>query len=420
MSLPVLQVTNLGKAYRQYHSELNRVASWFGLPRKPASEHWVLRGVSFSVAPGEAVGIVGQNGAGKSTLLKLITGTQKPSIGSVTVNGRTSAILELGMGFNPELTGRQNTCHAAGLMGFNHREIEHMLPMVEEFADIGEYFDQPVNIYSSGMQMRVAFALATSFKPQLLIVDEALSVGDAAFQRQCFRRLEEYLNEGMSLLLVSHDIESVKKICSKALFINQGQSQGFGEAKKICEEYERYLFGNKSYQKDSSETSLKKDASLLDSSLVVTNELSYGDGRAIIEDVWLECENEKRVNVIGTGDVFYIKSRIRFNALVENPEIAFLIKTTEGISIYGTDTKNLKEQSGSYKAKDRIICSFRVSNHLADGTYFLNFGVKDFNSQDSLFIHRRVDVLMFKIRANRDLNHSGLVNLSATFSMQPG
>lgn len=420
MTQPILQVSNLGKAYRQYDSELNRVASWFGFPTKPASENWVLRGISFAVASGEAVGIVGQNGAGKSTLLKLITGTQRPSQGDISINGRIAAILELGMGFNPEFTGRQNAYHAAGLMGFNYRQIERMVPMVEEFADIGEYFDKPVNIYSSGMQMRVAFALATSLKPQLLIVDEALSVGDAAFQRKCFRRLEEYLSEGMSLLLVSHDIESVKKICSKALFINNGESHGFGEAKKICEKYERYLFGSRNFQTESSDSYLEENLSSFDSSLAVTNELSYGDGRAVIEDVWLECEDGNRINVIGMGSIFYVKSCIRFKTLVEKPTIAFLIKTMEGISIYGTDTKILKKETENYKAEDRVTFAFRVENHLAEGTYFLNFGIKDLDKQDFLFIHRRVDVLMFRIQGKGDSSHAGLVNLGATFSAKAG
>ena len=171
MNVFVLRVDALGKAFRQYRSEWQRVISWFGVSVRPAAEDWVLRGVSFSVAPGEAVGIVGQNGAGKSTLLKLITGTLRPSEGGVQVNGRISAILELGMGFNPEFTGRQNAYHATGLMGFSREAIEKAMPEIEAFAEIGKYFDQPLRTYSSGMQMRVAFSVATAFRPEILIID---------------------------------------------------------------------------------------------------------------------------------------------------------------------------------------------------------------------------------------------------------
>ncbi|HES76002.1 MAG TPA: ABC transporter ATP-binding protein, partial [bacterium] len=174
---PVLEVNNIGKAYRDYGGEWRRVLSWFGLPLKPRAEHWTLRDISFSIHPGEAVGIVGQNGTGKSTLLKIITGTLKPSTGHVRLHGSIAAILELGMGFHPELTGRQNAFHAAGLMGYSREQINAVIGDIEAFAEIGEYFDQPVRTYSSGMHVRVAFSVATAFRPDILIIDEALSVG---------------------------------------------------------------------------------------------------------------------------------------------------------------------------------------------------------------------------------------------------
>ena len=174
--MSLLAVSNLGKAFRVYKSEWHRFANWFGLKIRPAEEHWVLRHINFEINAGEAIGIVGQNGAGKSTLLKMITGTLQPTEGAIQINGRIAAILELGMGFNPELTGRQNVFHAAGLMGFNHEQISQVMSDIEAFAEIGDYFDQPVRVYSSGMQVRVAFAVATAYRPEILIVDEALSV----------------------------------------------------------------------------------------------------------------------------------------------------------------------------------------------------------------------------------------------------
>lgn len=187
--MSLLTVKNLGKAYRVYASEFQRIGRWFGISTKPKEEHWVLKHVNFSIHAGEAIGIVGQNGAGKSTLLKMITGTLQPTEGNVQVNGRIAAILELGMGFTPDLTGRQNVYHAAGLMGFNADRIDEVIKEIEAFAEIGTYFDEPVRTYSSGMQMRVAFAVATAIRPEILIVDEALSVGDSYFQHKSFDQI---------------------------------------------------------------------------------------------------------------------------------------------------------------------------------------------------------------------------------------
>ncbi|MDH5479762.1 MAG: ABC transporter ATP-binding protein, partial [Nitrosomonas sp.] len=169
--MSLLSIKNVGKAFVSYKSELYRFARWFGMPVKPSAEHWVIRHISFDIHSGEAIGIIGQNGAGKSTLLKMITGTLQPTEGQIQVNGRIAAILELGMGFNPELTGRQNVIHAAGLMGFNAEQVQQAMPDIETFAEVGEYFDEPVRTYSSGMQMRVAFAVATTYRPEILIVD---------------------------------------------------------------------------------------------------------------------------------------------------------------------------------------------------------------------------------------------------------
>jgi lipopolysaccharide transport system ATP-binding protein len=375
--------------------------------------------VSFSVGPGEAVGIVGQNGAGKSTLLKIITGTTCPTQGEVQLHGRVAAILELGMGFNPDLTGRQNAYHSAGLMGYSQADIERAMPQIEAFAEVGEYFDQAVRTYSSGMQMRVAFSVATAFKPDLLIVDEALSVGDAAFQRKCFRRVETYMNQGMALLLVSHDIESIKKICTKALFLNHGCQHGYGDAKEICDAYEQHLFGSRTRLHEAVAAKvLSESNTLLDPSLLSVNELSYGDGRAEIEEVWLENNAGNRINVINSGSTFALKYRVRFNTSVRYPVFAFLIKTMEGISLYGTDTLSLNEPVKAYKAGDRIIISFHMGNHLAAGTYFINCGIREEGGETSIYIHRRVDVAMFKVIQARDFTQAGLVNLSASFSAE--
>ena len=232
-----LHVQNLGKSYRQWGSEWRRMVSWFAPAIRPREEHWVLKDVTFSVGPGETVGIVGQNGAGKSTLLKLITGTTRPTQGQVQLRGRVAAILELGMGFNPDLTGRQNAYHSAGLMGHSQADIERTMPEIEAFAEVGEYFDQPVRTYSSGMQMRVAFSVATAFKPDLLIVDEALSVGDSYFQHKSFDRIRQFRNEGVSIMLVTHGMGDVRTLCDRVILLDKGNVLKDGQPDEVVDYY---------------------------------------------------------------------------------------------------------------------------------------------------------------------------------------
>ena len=232
-----LVVEGLGKAYRQYPSQWSRLAEWI-LPGAARHRlHWVLRGVSFRVHPGEAVAIIGANGAGKSTLLKLVTGTTQPSEGRVTVEGRISAMLELGMGFHPEFSGRQNVFMAAQLLGMTREETAAAMPAIEAFADIGEYIDEPVRIYSSGMQVRLAFAVATARRPDILIVDEALSVGDASFQRKSFGRIRKFREEGTTLLLVSHDVGAVRTLCDRALWLDGGVIKAEGNTPDVIRAY---------------------------------------------------------------------------------------------------------------------------------------------------------------------------------------
>jgi lipopolysaccharide transport system ATP-binding protein len=217
--MTLLSVANVGKSFRKYKSDWHRFANWFGLKIKPVKEHWVLRHINFDVNAGEAIGIIGQNGAGKSTLLKILTGTLQVNEGNILTNGRIAAILELGMGFNPDLSGRQNVFNSAGLMGFSAEQIAKSMPDIEAFAEIGTYFNQPVRVYSSGMQMRVAFAVATAWRPEILIVDEALSVGDSYFQHKCFARIREFQEHGTSLMLVSHDLNAIQSLCSRAILL---------------------------------------------------------------------------------------------------------------------------------------------------------------------------------------------------------
>jgi lipopolysaccharide transport system ATP-binding protein len=370
--------------------------SWLGFRVKPAAEHWVLRGVEFSVTAGEAVAIVGQNGAGKSTLLKLIAGTLRPSEGDVRINGRVAAILELGMGFNPELTGRQNAFHAGGLMGFDRAALHEVMPAIESFADIGEYFDQPIRTYSSGMQVRVAFAVATAFRPEILIIDEALAVGDASFQRKCFQRIEDFRAEGTTLLFVSHDLETVKKICSRAIFLKSGQLVRFGPAKQVCDDYEQHLFGGKT--KPAAAVSVGAERARFDAGLAAAScEVVYGNGKADIDFCRVENSQGERINVITNDQPFVWRYDVRFNEMVDNPIFAMLVKTREGVTVYGVDSSQLHAHTRKYLPGEVIDVRFELSNRLAPGIYYLNCGVRLDHPDRIEFLSRRVDAALIKI-----------------------
>jgi len=381
-----------------------------------------LQDINFTVNPGEAVGIIGINGAGKSTLLKMITGTTQPTTGSVQITGRVAAMLELGMGFHPDFTGRQNTYMAGQILGMSVEEITQLMPEIEAFADIGDYMDQPVRVYSSGMQVRLAFAVATAHQPDVLIIDEALSVGDAAFQRKCFRRIEDYQTAGTTLLFVSHDIETVKKLCSRALFIKDGQLAHFAAAKQVCDEYEKYLFGDRRERTKSAQgsdaSSPAPEASKFDPSLVASCEMSYGNGKADIESCWLEGENGHRLNVVEAGIPFRWCYRVRFNQDVDKPIFAMMLKTREGVALYGVDSTLLDNAPSRVLAGELLDVAFELANVLAPGVYYLNCGVRIHTENDVEFLSRRVDSAIMRVIATPSTTVAvGLVELGAMLSI---
>lgn len=327
MSVPCLEIDRLGKAFRRYRGEWRRVLSWLGIPMAAMDEHWVLRNVSFSIQPGEAVGIVGQNGAGKSTLLKLITGTLRPTEGGCTVRGRIAAILELGMGFNPEFTGRQNVYHAAGLMGFEAGAIESVMPQIEAFAEIGGYFDQPVRIYSSGMQVRVAFAVATAFRPDILIVDEALSVGDLYFQHKSFERIREFRNQGTTLLIVSHDKIAIQSLCSRAILLGNGGLIMDGTPEAVMDYYNA-MISVQEEQHDIEQTPLDNGR---------TQTVS-GSGEVVAESLGLYHEEGGVLETVNVGETAELRLHGRTKKQIPRLVFGFMIKDRVGQPVFGTNT----------------------------------------------------------------------------------
>jgi lipopolysaccharide transport system ATP-binding protein len=406
-----IRVSGLGKAYKQYPTRWSRLVEWmmpFGGPRHRLK--WVLQDIDVEIGPGEAVGIVGVNGAGKSTLLKIITGTVQPTTGKVMTTGRVAALLELGMGFHPDFTGRQNAFLSGQLMGLSLDEIAGLMPQIEAFAGIGDYIDQPVRIYSSGMQVRLAFSVATAVRPDILIVDEALAVGDAAFQRKCFQRIEMFRAAGTTLLFVSHDIGGVKKLCSRALFLKDGRLELFDSAKKVCDAYEKYLFG---VPPQSAIERNDEMGSLTDHVLsAAAIEMTYGDASAQIDRFAIRDSRGDAVNVITERMPFSIHYDVRFGVDCEDIVFGMMIKTVDGVCVYSTNTER-SAGIRSFAAGDIAQVTFALENNLAPGTYYLNCGVSDATAEDRVFLHRRVDIAILRSAGAADPVNYGLANLYA-------
>jgi lipopolysaccharide transport system ATP-binding protein len=410
-----ITVTNVSKAYKRYPGKWARALEWLtGRPRHEKT--WVLRDINFTVQPGEAVGIIGVNGAGKSTLLKIITGTAQPTTGSVQIQGRVAALLELGMGFHPDFTGRQNAFMAGQLLGYRVEEIAALMPEIEAFAEIGDYIDRPVRVYSSGMQVRLAFAVATAARPDVLIVDEALAVGDAAFQRKCYRRIENFRTQGTTLLFVSHDIETIKCLCDKALFIDHKRIEAHGKAKFVCDTYEQRLFGTSGGNPNVNQP--PKQPVVFEMPLEIgIIENQYGNSAAEITDLLIFDETGKPINTILAGETFSINYQVKFKQKCGSVEFGMMIKSVEGVCVYGTNTER-RRLPKNFDAGETADVQFKLHGNLVPGTYFLNVGVADYSGESAIFLHRKVDAASFKI-AHIDSNiEMGYANMFALISVQ--
>lgn len=342
-----IEVNQVGKAYKYYASKWLRLVEKLGpLSVERHSKKWVLKDISFSVQAGESVGIVGVNGAGKSTLLKLLTGTTKPTTGSITIQGRVAALLELGMGFHPDFSGRQNVYMSGLMMGYSREMITSMMADIEKFADIGDYIDRPVRIYSSGMQMRLAFAVATASRPDILIVDEALSVGDSRFQAKCFARIADFKQQGTTLLLVSHSAGDIVKHCDRAIFLKNGAIELDGTARDVTNRYLDELFGK---QQDATPDTARADTS---GRLSLTNqgdlfasrhgyraeEYRWGQGGAKIIDFDIQAGDEHYPASIASNSQTDLHVKVLFEQDFDSVVPGMLIKSLEGLFLYGTNS----------------------------------------------------------------------------------
>lgn len=353
-----VSVTNLGKAYKHYSNRWARLAEWLTPGHRPHHTlKWVLQDISFTVLPGEAVGIIGINGAGKSTLLKMITGTTRPTTGSVHISGRVAALLELGMGFHPDFTGRQNAFMAGQLLGYSLEEIARLMPDIEAFAEIGDYIDQPVRVYSSGMQVRLAFSVATAHRPDVLIVDEALSVGDAYFQHKSFERIRDYRKRGTTLLIVSHDKGAIQSICDRAILLNAGQLAMQGEPEHVFDYYNAMLA-------DRQNQDVKQE--VLDDGKVQT--LS-GTGEAVVSSIKLINDTGQPIDVVDVGQSVCLRIEVQVHDALPRLVLGYGIKDRLGQVIYGTNTDLEKQELLAVPANSQYVFNIYFNANLGPGTY---------------------------------------------------
>jgi len=363
-------ISNIGKKYKRYPNKWSRLAEWSTGGRYcNHEERWALRGVSFDVQPGESVGIVGQNGAGKSTLLKILTGTTRPNEGSVYIEGNVVALLELGMGFHSEFTGKENAIMSCRMMGLNNEEILMGLPEIEKFSELGDYMDQPLRVYSTGMQVRLAFSVLTVVRHEIIIIDEALSVGDAYFSNKCIQRIRSFKEQGTTLLFVSHDPGAVKSLCNRAILIDQGILIRDGTPDNVLDYYNAII----------AKKSKNEEIHQIETEFGRTSTRS-GSGLARLVDIEMLDIAGQPARAFLVGDIAKIRCNISFNTSLENPTIGILIRDRLGNDVFGTNTYHLKIGKHSYKAGEYVTVVFTLSLNLGCGNYSLVTAV---HSRDS-------------------------------------
>ena len=412
-----IAVQNVCKIYKLYDKPMDRLKEALGLTRNVKHrEHFALNNVNFQVKQGECVGIIGTNGSGKSTILKIITGVLNPTSGAVTVNGRISALLELGAGFNQEYSGMENIYLNGTMNGFSNAEIDAKLQDILDFADIGDYVHQPVKTYSSGMFVRLAFSVAINIEPEILIVDEALSVGDVFFQAKCYHKFEEFKKMGKTIMIVSHDLSSIAKYCDRVILLNEGVKLGEGSPKEMIDDFKRVLVGQYELPEQKSEQSLLNDAEVQEAvhtkaavqkraregNAENTKTLEYGTKEAEIEEIYIVDDRGVRTNAILKGMEFGIYMKVRFHQDLPAPIFAFSIKTAKGTEITGTNTMFEKAFLESVSAGSEKLVSFTQKMSLQGGEYLISFGVTGYNGNEFQVYHRLYDALDITVISDKN------------------
>lgn len=419
MSEPVIKVSGLGKKYAVYDKPSDRLKEALSISHKKCHKPFVaLDDINFEVSKGECLGIIGTNGSGKSTLLKLITGVLTPSSGTLEINGKISALLELGAGFNQEYTGRENIYLNGTMVGYSREEMDSKVNEIVEFAEIGEFIDRPVKTYSSGMFARLAFAVAINVDPDILIVDEALSVGDIFFQAKCYRKFNEFKERNKTIIFVSHDLSSVLKYCDRCLLLNKGKQISLGRSKEVVDIYRKILVNQyddeeKALPAEKAASESQPDVGTLWKDMVTLNPnyIEYGEKQGEIEDVGVFDENGNLTNSIYKGSSFTVKMRIRFNEELENPIFAYTIKDLKGTEITGTNT--MLEDAVVEKAVrgKRVTVKFTQKMPLQGGQYLISFGCTGYKLDEFVVYHRLYDLYQLQVLSDR--NTVGFVDLDS-------
>ena len=410
-----LRVEKVSKQYRIYERPGDRLKESLtrGLVRRH-QEFWALRDVDFEIEAGTTVGIVGPNGCGKSTLLQIISGTLAPTHGDVWHEGRIAALLELGAGFDPEFTGVENVYMNARLLGFSRRETDALFPAIERFAEIGPFLYQPVKTYSSGMYVRLAFAIAASVEPDILIIDEALAVGDAVFQHRCLRRISELHERGATVLFVSHDAAAVRALCSRAIMLRAGSVIADGKPVEVLNLYQKIIM-EREQAYDAESVSLSSAAVLQSEKTLAPISYAYrhGDGSAEIIGAELCDRSEARVEIVETGEPMTLRVVVRFNQNVDDPVIGFLFRNSHGIHAYGTNTKEQQIEFGAVRAGELIEVSFAFDCWLGVDQYTISLAVHSREGQ----AYDWLDAALF-LRVTSLTLTEGVANLNASAQVQ--
>jgi teichoic acid transport system ATP-binding protein len=396
-----ISVEHVSKIYKLYDKPMDRLYEALKLTKqKKYHEAHALSDINFNIKRGECVGIIGTNGSGKSTILKIITGVLNPTSGNVAVDGRISALLELGAGFNMEYSGIENIYLNGTMNGFSNAEIDARMQDILDFADIGEYVYQPVKTYSSGMFVRLAFSVAINIDPEILIVDEALSVGDVFFQAKCYHKFEEFKQMGKTIIIVSHDLSSIAKYCDRVILLNQGVKLGEGQPKEMIDDFKRVLVGQYELPTGKGEGSLANDEDIREAvekkaaaAKGGSNTLEYGTRDADIEEIYVTDDKGVRTNSILKGSEFSIHMQVRFNKDLPAPIFAFTIKNPKGTEITGTNTMFEKTFLEPVKAGEVKNITFTQKMSLQGGEYLISFGVTGYEGDNFQVYHRLYDAI---------------------------
>ena len=421
VAVPAIEVVDVVKVYKLYDRLRDRLKDAFGIGRKRYKIHYALNGVSMKIYQGETVGIIGTNGSGKSTVLKIITGVLHPTSGEVHVNGRISALLELGAGFNQEYNGIENIYLNGTMMGFSEKEIDARLPAILEFADIGDYVYQPVKTYSSGMFIRLAFAVAINIDPEILIVDEALSVGDVFFQAKCYHKFEEFRDMGKTIVFVSHDLSSISKYCDRVFLLNQGNLLGEGSPKKMIDAFKRVLVGQYEVPQDEdtglSDQGEAQPGSVQDGTPRVQEQpgraqnaamginpdiQEYGNMQARITEYYLTDERGLSAMAILKGTEFTMHMKVKFFEHVPAPIFAFSLKNAQGTEITGTNSMIEKAYLEPGEPGQVKEITFRQRMTLQGGEYLISLGVTGYRGDTFEVYHRLYDVINITVVSDKN------------------